>query len=1146
MTQTYGSKNLKQVGTILQRGILILLLFCFPCWALFINTERILLLIRQDPEVSRLTQLYVMIFIPALPAAFLYQLLTRYLLSQEIIMPQVVTGIAANVLNAAMNAFLLYALKLGMVGSAWANMVSQYTQAILLVLYVWWRKIHVKTWGGWSRECLVDWGSFIWLAVPGMVMMCIEWWTFEIGSFLAGLISVVELGAQSVIYELACVAYMVPLGISVAASVRVGNALGAGNVEQAKTSCITALLCTGVFAVLVSALLGSLRNVVGYIFTNDTEIVTLVSRVMLIFAPFHLLDATAATCGGVLRGTGRQKLGAIANAVGYYTLGFPIGISLMFAAKMGVLGLWVGMIICISVQALSFLAFVIRMDWRKAAEEAQVRAGTKEQMEDVNSNGTAAIKTSAVGYTSLDPDTGDTTVLPESMVMGERQPGQELSPQEEPAVLPVLAPVPWRAVMLRRGLAAAAAVAVLLVGILVRLLTGNGYPKMCRMSLLRPMHLKNESGLFTFRPAGAKGPACLGPWDGSERDTAPPVPAELSPAPEPTAGAGAASSAARGSWGQAGQGTMKPESFPEENGIGEGRAAGQGALTAERCQRKRRWIPEHFWEDARQLLVLAGPLILIQLLIFLIHLVSSIFCGHLGKVELASVTLAIAVINVTAISVGYGLTSACDTLISQTYGSKNLLRVGVILQRATIIILLCCFPCCAVLLNVEPLMLLMHQDPDVSRLTQHYVDAFLPALPAVFVYNLEARYLQNQMIMWPLVLSGVIGNLINVAANYLLLFQFHLGVMGSGWANTIAQYSQAIFLFLYIICRKLHVNTWGGWSSECLLEWDSFTSLAIPSMLMMCIEWWTYEIGSFLIGLLSVVELSVQSIIYEVSVVAFMIPLGLGTAASVQVGNALGAGSADMAKRCSHTSLICTGVFSVIVGSILASSRNVLGYIFTPDKEIVGLVAWIIPVHAVFHMFEAMACTSSGVLRGIGKQKFGAILNAVAYYGVGLPLAAVLLFVARIGVMGLWVGLLVAVFILCSSFLAFISRVDWDKAAKKAQRRAGVTPQRLPSLCPEGSYKDLDMAAAPQPHTFLPARAVLGSVAGLEPQGDIVLTRITRTEGPTYQLELREAASSPATPVITNQLLLRRALALVVAITTLALGIAVKMIVSTA
>uniref|UniRef100_A0A8B9F6D4 Multidrug and toxin extrusion protein n=1 Tax=Amazona collaria TaxID=241587 RepID=A0A8B9F6D4_9PSIT len=466
--------------------------------------------------------------------------------------------------------------------------------------------------------------------------------------------------------------------------------------------------------------------------------------------------------------------------------------------------------------------------------------------------------------------------------------------------------------------------------------------------------------------------------------------------------------------------------------------------------------------------------------------------------------------------------------LSCTYGSKNLLRVGVILQRATLILLLCCFPCCAILINIEQLLLLMRQDPEVSRLTQRYVMAFVPALPVTPISS------SLQMIMWPLVLSGVIGNIINVIANCIFLYVFHLGITGSAWANTVAQYSQAVFLFLYIIGRKLHVKTWGGWSSECLLEWDSFTSLAIPSMLMMCIEWWTYEIGSFLIGLLSVVELSAQSIIYEVSVVAFMIPLGLATAASVQVGNALGAGDINTAKRSSSTSLICTGQAISGLGTI---TKDVLGYIFTQDKEIVDLVAWVMPVYVVFHLFEAMCGACSGVLRGIGKQKFGAILNAVGYYGVGLPLGAVLLFVARIGVIGLWLSMLVCVSILCTCFIAYISRMDWRKAAEEVICAPTAS-------CPAGGKVLRGVAGIATKPSQEPPQCPVLLAAGVEAQNGVVLMGITRVEGPTYQLEPPEsnpATSPPATATITKALLMRRGLAVAAAMAVLALGIVIKL-----
>uniref|UniRef100_A0A8D2B7X2 Multidrug and toxin extrusion protein n=1 Tax=Sciurus vulgaris TaxID=55149 RepID=A0A8D2B7X2_SCIVU len=449
MSQSFGGKNLKRVGIILQRGILILLLCCFPCWAIFINTEYLLLLLKQDPEVAR-----------SAVSPFQNPRL------RGIIMPQVITGIAANIVNVGMNALLLYALDLGVVGSAWANTTSQFVLSALLFLYVWWKKIYVDTWGGWTRECFQEWGSYIRLAVPSMFMVCIEWWTFEIGTFLAGLINVTELGAQAVIYELASAAYMVPFGFGVAASVRVGNALGAGNAEQARCSCTTVLLCAGVCALAVGVLLAALKDVVAYIFTSDKDIISLVSQVMPIFAPFHLFDALAGTCGGVLRGMGKQKIGAILNAIGYYVFGFPIGVSLMFAAKLGIIGLWSGLIVCVFFQALFYLIYILRTNWNRVAEQAQIHAGLKGNKETLPT---------PTDLPSLEREATDAVILPD-IIRPESQTVQLMALEENnqytvPTIGDVLT---VRQLIFYRGMALVVALAVLLAGILVRIFNDRG------------------------------------------------------------------------------------------------------------------------------------------------------------------------------------------------------------------------------------------------------------------------------------------------------------------------------------------------------------------------------------------------------------------------------------------------------------------------------------------------------------------------------------------------------------------------------------------------------------------------------------------------------------------------------------------------
>ncbi|XP_063792140.1 multidrug and toxin extrusion protein 1-like isoform X2 [Pseudophryne corroboree] len=463
MSQIYGSSNLKLIGTVLQRGILILLLFCFPCWALFVNTEPILRLFRQDPDVSRLTQIYVLIFIPALPATFLYQLQARYLQNQGIVFPQVLTGFIGNLFNALINYIFLYLLGLGVMGSALANTISQYMLAILLFLYIVWKKLYVKTWGGWSSACFEDWGSFTRLAIPSMLMVCVEWWAFEIGIILSGVLGVEDLGAQSIIYQMASLIFMVPVGFSIAVSVLIGQALGAGDIAQAKKSMVAALIMAEICALVCCILLISLKDVIAYIYTSEQTIVGLVSYVLPVYAGSHLFDGCVATCGGILRGTGKQKVGAIFNIVGYYVIGLPVGISLMFAAKIGIIGFWLGILLCALIQSITFLVFVFRIDWNKSSQEAQERAKERRtKTQDLNSK--------PVTYQS------DPTIDPEEssrVILMDPDNSQRLDPQQNETHLGEVTQqnklLSKRKLIVHRSLLLIGAITILMVGILIRL-----------------------------------------------------------------------------------------------------------------------------------------------------------------------------------------------------------------------------------------------------------------------------------------------------------------------------------------------------------------------------------------------------------------------------------------------------------------------------------------------------------------------------------------------------------------------------------------------------------------------------------------------------------------------------------------------------
>uniref|UniRef100_A0A3B5QHR7 Multidrug and toxin extrusion protein n=1 Tax=Xiphophorus maculatus TaxID=8083 RepID=A0A3B5QHR7_XIPMA len=289
ISQTYWSGNLKRVGVILQRGVLILLLACFPCWAVLINTEPLLLAVKQSPQVARsLSNPFFFFFCHDLQAAFMYQLEGKNLRNQ-VCLSEESCGLT-----------------------------------------------------GWSLDCLQEWSLFIKLAIPSMFMICLSW-IFEVGGFLAGVISEVELGAQSIAYQLCIVAYM-----------------------QAKLSCKVPIICACKTHSTAYVLIHDVRCLIQKTGAVQRE---LVADVMLIFSFMHVSEATAGVAAGVLRGAGKQLVGAIFNIVSSYFIGFPIG------ANMGITtGL--GSFECGRHFSSSHLKH-LKLDWKKASAEAQVRAGVQ-------------------------------------------------------------------------------------------------------------------------------------------------------------------------------------------------------------------------------------------------------------------------------------------------------------------------------------------------------------------------------------------------------------------------------------------------------------------------------------------------------------------------------------------------------------------------------------------------------------------------------------------------------------------------------------------------------------------------------------------------------------------------------------------------
>lgn len=269
----------------------------------------------------------------------------------------------------------LYVLDWGYTGVAYAVLIVNWGYPLVLVAYLSWSGEGRKFWGGWSRAALRGWGEFLRLGVPGMLMMCTEWWAFELLAVQAGWLRDADtaLAGHTLLFNAESNAFMFYLGTGVALNVRVGNYVGASNAAGARLCAGVGLALTFLLTLAFSALVFFLRYEIPKAFTLDRDVRHLVSHVLVVVAAMQVGDGVNAAANGVFRGCGLQYRGAAVNAVAYFLITQPVAYVLAHEGGLGLAGLWWGLCLGVALAALVALGLVARIDWLAMVRDAQER-----------------------------------------------------------------------------------------------------------------------------------------------------------------------------------------------------------------------------------------------------------------------------------------------------------------------------------------------------------------------------------------------------------------------------------------------------------------------------------------------------------------------------------------------------------------------------------------------------------------------------------------------------------------------------------------------------------------------------------------------------------------------------------------------------
>ncbi|MFQ6646637.1 hypothetical protein Gotur_018891 [Gossypium turneri] len=421
---------------------------------------------------------------------------------------------------------------------------------------------------------------------------------------------------------------------------------------------------------------------------------------------------------------------------------------------------------------------------------------------------------------------------------------------------------------------------------------------------------------------------------------------------------------------------------------------------------------EKLWTESKKLWIVAGPAIFTKFSTFGVTIVSQAFVGHIGPTELAAFSLCCTVLFRFGNGVLIGMASALETLCGQAFGAKRYHMLGIYLQRSWLLLFLTTSCLLPLFIFTTKILIALGQDEKIAIVAGYIAFSIGTHICLSWLLTMKLKY-------------GLIGALLSTILAY--------------WIPNIGQ-------LIFVTCGGCK-DTWKGFSMLAFKDLWPVVKLSLSSGAMLCLELWYNTILVLLTGNLKNAEIAIDAfaICLNINAWQMMISLGFLAAASVRVSNELGRGSSKSVKFSIMTITLTSLCIGGVTFVLFLCLRGRLAYVFTESEEVGNAVVDLSPLLACSILLDSVQpvlsgkhrlhATDSGIAIGAGWQSSVAWVNIASYYLIGIPIGVVLGYVFNMEVKGVWVGMLVGIFVQALVLIIIIWKTDWDKQVLLAQSR---------------------------------------------------------------------------------------------------------------